>query len=132
MSSNIPRNHFPSSLAKLYDWLDGADAVATKHSAATAATFQAYESKVTTDGNGTNAYNLGNAPAIQPGRRKLVTLAVKGAAGDSVVVDFANVSQGADTIASVILDTAGEFLLVEWRGAKWEVIAASAGVVTTS
>lgn len=63
------------------------------------------------------------------GMRKLITLKTRTHASDSVTLNHALFSQGSDTLNALTLDTAGEFILCEFRGTKFEIIAASSGVV---
>lgn len=91
-----------------------------------------YQTVVTTGGTqGNEELNIGDGTGATVGQRHLVTLGTL-TDTDTVVLDDANISQGADSITAVALDTADQFIMLEWQGATWEVIAASAGVVTTA
>lgn len=133
---SLDESHFPHSLAHLYEWLDGTAEVTTSHTATTNAAFAHAETELTTSGSGAaEAYAFGTTPGVKPGHRKLVTLAAKGAAGDSVTIDFANLAVTGKTVSAAALTTVGQFILVEWRpglGNKWLVVDATAGVVTAA
>lgn len=86
----------------------------------------------TGDTQGNETVNVGNGSTAVIGQRKLVFLGTRTHASDEAVLDHENMAQGSDTLVSVILDEANEFVLLEWRGAKWEIIKAASGVVTTS
>ena len=132
MASNVPREHMGKSLAKLFDWLDGTVGVQTSHTVSTTAGFKHYETAFTTDGTGTQAVAMPASPGVQVGKRKLFTLASKGANGDTVVFAAGSFSKAALAVSAVVLSAVNDFLLVEYRGSKWEVIAASNGVVTAA
>lgn len=107
--------------------------IATNGDEATALSLSVYQSIITTGGSeGAEEATIGDGTGVTVGQRKLVTLETLTEATDSVTLDDANFSQGSDTITGITLDAAGEFVLAEWRGASWEIIAASAGVVATS
>lgn len=107
--------------------------VVTSDAAPEALDLTVYQSKLTTGGSqGAEAVTIGDGTGITVGHRKLVTLETLTDGADSVTLDDGNFSQAADTITAIALDAEGEFLLAEWQGASWEVIAASSGVVTTS
>jgi hypothetical protein len=107
--------------------------VRTNGSTATTANLAVYQTSVTSSGSaGAETLNVGDGTGAVIGQRKLVTLATRTNAADSVALDDTHCAQGADTITAVVLDAAGEFVLLEWRGTKWEVIKASAGVVATA
>lgn len=101
---------------------------------ATNLTHSAYHAKVTSSGAGTaQTVNIGNGTGIVVGHRKLVTLVTRTHASDSIVMDHANIAAVDEVFptASVVMDAAGEFILLEWQGTKWKTIKASSGVVTT-
>ncbi len=65
------------------------------------------------------------------GERALYYLYSKGNVGDSISFTVTNMLNTAGTQpTSVILDTTGEQVMVEWQINKWKVICASSGVVT--
>jgi hypothetical protein len=100
---------------------------------AVAVSLETYKSLVITSGSqGAEELTIGDGTGVEIGTRKLIVLHQRTHASDSVVLDDENLSQAADEITAVELDAAGEFILLEWQGASWEVIKASAGVVTAS
>lgn len=101
----------------------------TTAASAKAVDLEVYQTKVIT-GHATGALTIANGTIV--GQRKLITLLTIGTENDVVNFTEASFSQGADTIDTIVLDAEGEFLLVEWQGAKWEVIKASTGVVTVA
>lgn len=122
----------PGVLASAVD-LATVEAVTTNGDEATAVGLGTYQTRVTTGGSeGAEDLAIGDGTGAIVGQRKLITLAAITAEGDSVALDDTNISQGSDTITGVALDAEGEFLLLEWRGATWEVLAASSGVVATA
>lgn len=174
-----PRNAFPRSLRKLYDFLDyylaepqqaTADAIAAKEAAelaqtgaesaqeaaeaiantmalatsfeelettnaeATVLSLEHYGSNLTTSGSeGAEDAEIGDGTDAIIGQRKLVVLKTRTHESDSVVLDHANiVSEAGVDATSVELDEEGEFVLLEWNGAKWQVVYSSAGVVATA
>lgn len=107
--------------------------VATNGDTATELSLEVYQSVITTGGSeGAEEATLGDGTGAIVGQRKLITLDTLTHASDSVTLDHANFAVPDETITAIELDAAGEFLLAEWNGAKWQVIYASAGVVTVS
>ena len=106
-------------------------------SAATVLGRDVYEYRLTTAAGGVHADEL-SMPVLADGRvgeRHLITYAAETDAGDTAVASAALVallSQAALTVSAVTFDTVGEWLLLENRGLKWEVIAATSGVVTAA
>lgn len=86
-----------------------------------------YESYITTGGTvGDEDITIGDGTGIVVGQRKLITLAVLSAV-DVLVMDFANiVALDGVALQLVELDAAGEFILLEWNGVKWQAIWADA------
>lgn len=134
------RTHLTKTLKLFYDFLDAAPtflngrvAVTTVHASSTTLPVNFQRVDLTTSNAGADAVALPNpATTGEPGWRVCLKLVAKPGAGDSVTVGFANISTGSLTISAVVLDAVGEYLLLEHRGAKWEVISASAGVVTAA
>lgn len=88
-----------------------------------------YETRVTSgDSDGAELLNIGDGTGAYVGQRHLITL-VSRVGTDDVTLDDANITQAGVTIAAVVLDADDEFILLEWQGASWEVIAAASGVV---
>ncbi|MGE5509948.1 MAG: hypothetical protein ACM31O_01700 [Bacteroidota bacterium] len=67
----------------------------------------------------------GTAVASAAALAKLASLAMIGAAG---LTGFST----NDVVSALVLDAANEQVLLEWTGAKWNVIYATTGVVTLS
>lgn len=109
------------------------EVVSTNGDAAEALSVSVFKSTLVTSGSeGAEEAELGDGSGVEIGTRKLIVLGTRTHADDSVVLDDANFSQGADSITAIALDAANEFLLVEWQGASWEVIKASSGVVAVA
>lgn len=132
--ARLPTDHLSRSLATVYDFLDNAPTIINESEAVTtgatskAADTTVYQTVLTTGATaGAEALTIANGTI--PGQRKLLTLETLGGVGDSVAVAFANVVNAAGTQATgVVLDAAGEYLLLEWTGAKWKVIYGTATV----
>lgn len=108
------------------------ETVRTNGDAAVAVNTRVYKSVVVSSGSeGAEDLEVGDGTDVEIGTRKLIVFGTRTHASDSIVLDDTNISQGSDTITAVELDAADEFILLEWHGTSWEVIAASAGVVTT-
>jgi hypothetical protein len=92
------------------------------------------EETVTTNGDASSEVGLDryHSKIVSGGSAGTEDLNIGDGTSDSIVLDHANFSQASATITAIALDAAGEFILAEWQGAKWEIIKASSGVVTTS
>lgn len=92
-----------------------------------------YESRITSGGSA-GGEDLSFDSVVSPivGQRKLVTFENQTDESDAIALPEGEISQAGDTISTVVLNVSGDFILLEWRGSKWEVIAASDGVVTTA
>ena len=134
-----PRGGFAKALKALYDWLE----------ALSPASFLASVETITHAGSGTETINLnkyhtkfvsngaakaaaiGDGTGAVVGQRKLITLQTRVGGSDTIVLDHANMLNAAGSAASsCILDAANEFILLEWRGSKWQTMVASAGVIS--
>lgn len=92
-----------------------------------------YETLVTSGGTqGAESLTIGDGTGAKIGQRKLIYLETLTDPSDSVALDDTNFSQGADTITAIAFDAADEYLLAEWQGASWEIIAAASGVVSVA
>lgn len=87
-----------------------------------------YRTSVTTGGVGKNL-TIGNGTGAIVGQRKLVT--VDGfTASHTVILDAANILLIAGSqAANVVLTALGQYLLLEWTGAKWKIIYGTAGTM---
>jgi hypothetical protein len=113
--------------------INSEETVTTNGDASSEVGLDRYHSKIVSGGSaGTEDLNIGDGTGAIVGQRKLITFLTRTNASDSIVLDHANFSQASATITAIALDAAGEFILAEWQGAKWEIIKASSGVVTTS
>lgn len=132
MPANLPMSAFPRALKALYNFFaNSPNLIETfeDKSAAGALSLTKYQSRLTVTLAAT-AFTLGNGAGVTVGTRKLITCAARTAPG-TAALDHANIVDPAGTQATaVVLDAANEFILVEWRGAKWHTIAATAGVVS--
>lgn len=109
------------------------ESVATNGDDAVNCDVSVYQTIVTSSGSeGEEDLNIGDGTGVTVGTRHLVTFATRTHASDSIVMDDANITVTGSTVTAVELDAAGEFILLEWQGASWEVIKASSGVVTAS
>jgi len=91
---------------------------------------EVYESQIRTTGSA-GAENLAVPDGSVVGQRKLLTLAVLGATGDSVALVATNIHNASGTQATgVTFDAAGESLLVEWTGSEWQAIYTTATIAT--
>ena len=89
-----------------------------------------YETKITTGGTA-GTENISIADGTIVGERKLITLAVRTDASDVVALAHANVVNASGTAATgVTLDAAGEFILLEWNGSKWQAVYTPATIAT--
>jgi len=108
-----------------YEELSSSDAAAVDVDLTT------YETKLTTGGSaGSEDVNVGDgSDALAIGQRKLITLDTRTDASDVVNLDHANIvnASGVQT-TNVDLDAEGEFVLLEWNGAKWQIIYSDATV----
>lgn len=130
--AGFPAEGLPRSLETLYTFVAGVEGVETGASP-TAASHRFFKTELTTGGTeGAETYNLADGTGQMQGRQRLLELVTLAEAGDSVALDHANISQGDDTITGVALDAEDEFILLELRGDKWEVLFASSGVVSTN
>lgn len=133
MPKQIPLGNLSKSLKKLYAFFNAAPNFINDHELVTvsatpsACDMTVYATHVTTGGVG-RALNVGNGAGAVVGQRKLIKV-VGFTASDTVVLDHANiVLANGNAAASVVLDAANEFILLEWNGAKWQLRYASSGV----
>jgi hypothetical protein len=106
------------------------EAVSTNGDAAVVVGVGFYETKITTSGS-EGAEDIELVDGVYIGQRKLVTLAVEGHADDVVSFDNGDdmFSTAGAALASLTIDAADGFVLLEWRGA-WHVIALSGATET--
>ncbi len=137
--SKLPRESFVKSLKRLYDFLVAAPNLLNDYESITTGSVSVevdktiYQTLITSGGTaGNEAITIGAATNYVPGTRKFIKLATRTHASDAITLDYANVSTGALTISDITLNVAGEFILLEAQGAKWEVIKASSTVVTAA
>lgn len=93
-----------------------------------------YETSFVTSGSGgAEDASMGDGTGVQPGTRKLLRLASLGEPGDSVALDHANiVNASGAALQAAALTAEGAYLLLEFNGAAWqEVYASAAGVTLT-
>ena len=104
------------------------------YSGATAVTIDVatYHVKITTGGTaGSEDVSIGDGTGARVGERKLITLAVRTDGSDVVNLDHANcVNATGTTLTNLDMDAAGEFVLLEWNGTKWQIIYADATEAT--
>lgn len=130
LGRRVDAKHLPHSLEEFYEDLQGAPNMVNEAEAvasgAVALTLDpsVYGAEITTGGTaGSEDVNLGDGTGAVVGQRKLITLSVRTNASDVVNLDHANMVNAAGTTATnVDLDAAGEFVLLEWNGAKWQVV----------
>lgn len=89
-----------------------------------------YKTEITTGATaGSEDVNIGDGTGVEIGERKLIELVTRTDGSDVVNLDHANIVNASGTQATnVDLDAAGEFVLVEWNGAAWQVIHANATI----
>jgi hypothetical protein len=140
----FPEGAFKRSLGALYDYFAQrggyagagldiapvADALTTGASPI-AATLAAYETVLTT--GGTQAAETVSVPAGEfVGQRKLFTLGTRTHASDKARFAVTNIDRALhagetpSALTVVELDAVGEYLLLEWTGAKWNIVYAVA------
>lgn len=102
----------------------------TSGAAAVAVNLARYKTEITTGGTaGSEDVNVGDGTGIEVGDRKLIEMVTRTNASDVVNLDHANIANAAGVQATnADLDAAGEFVLLEWNGTKWQVIHASATI----
>lgn len=136
MPNTAPRTNMPRALKALLDWLDNApwhinNSVETINGtvAVQAASLTRYKTIVNLAHVGDNV-TIGNGSGVVEGFRKLIKAGTR-AGSSTCILDHANIKSGGSPATAAVLDAANEFVLLEWRGDAWHVIAASSGVVTT-
>jgi hypothetical protein len=112
--------------------LDSYEEVETSDGAATDVGLTVYGTQVTTGGSEDNELlDIGDGAGAVIGQRKLVTLVDRTHASDVVVMDHGNIVNAAGAALSAVeLDAEDEFILLEWNGAKWQVVYADATLTT--
>ena len=138
--SGFPEEFLRKSLDPLRDYLGGRDQydgagmnlvptedTLTSGGDPVAATLTAYKSLITT--GGTQAAETVSIPnGTTQGQRKLVEVDTLTDASDSVAIAVTNVDTQLHaggtpgSIAGLELDAEGEYALLEWTGAKWNVL----------
>jgi hypothetical protein len=94
-----------------------------------------YGTHIKTSGAGT-AQTVALPSGEYPGQRKLVILKEKGVAGDSITFTMTNIEENLETgsvgggATALTMNTAGQYALFEWTGAKWNLIYTN-GTLTT-
>lgn len=112
---------------------DGFEILITNADAAVTVSTDVYQSQIVTSASQlADEVEIGDGTGVTIGTRKLITLVALTDAGDSIALDYANFSQGADTITAIELAAVDDFVLAEWQGASWEIISATAGVVSVA
>ncbi len=87
---------------------------------------------VITTGGTQGAEDLVFGTDAEIGKRRVVVLGALTDPADSVTLDDASFSFGEETITAIELDAEDEYVFAEFRGAKWEILGASAGVVSVA
>lgn len=91
-----------------------------------------YRTGIISSGAGASAnVTIGDGAGAVVGQRKLIEFADKVDESDVISLDHANIetSAGVQT-TNVDLDDSGEFVLLEWTGAKWRIKYSAATVAT--
>lgn len=111
--------------------LDTAETVTTGASPV-ALDLVSYKATVTTGGTaGGEDLTIGDGTGAVIGQRKLVTLGTRTDASDVVSLDHANIVNASGTqTTNCDLDAAGEYVLLEWNGAKWQIVYTNGTVAT--
>lgn len=139
--ASIIRTSMPTALETFYDWLEEVTLVPSTVALATSASstaipLTAYTVNITTVGNaGQNPVTVANGSYV--GQRVLVNLATRTDASDTVNFTMTNIEEnleagggGGGGATALVLDAAGEFVLLEWAGAKWNIVYTN-GTLTT-
>lgn len=102
-------------------------------SVAVAANLKVYQTLITTgDTDGNESLTLGNGTGVVIGTRKLIKLQTR-TGTDTVVLDHANIVNAAGAaLSAATMDAAGETLVVEWNGTKWQAIWVIGTTLTTA
>lgn len=140
--SGFPEAGFRKSLGALYDWFNQRDAhettagmslepvadAATSGASAITLTLAAYRTNITTGGTAGNE-NVNALPSGEYiGQRKLIYLATRTDASDVVVIATSNISrlllsgETPGAVATLNLDAADEYAMLEWSGAEWNIL----------
>jgi hypothetical protein len=94
-----------------------------------------YGTHIKTSGAGT-AQTVALPSGEYPGQRKLVILKEKGVAGDSITFTMSNIEENLEAgsvgggATALTMNTAGQYALFEWTGAKWNYLYGN-GTLTT-
>jgi hypothetical protein len=95
-----------------------------------------YGTHIKTSGAGT-AQTVALPSGEYVGQRKLVILKEKGVAGDSITFTMSNIEENlyvgggvGGGATALTMNTAGQYVLLEWSGAKWQILYNS-GTLTT-
>lgn len=139
MASRLPVGGFPKALRQLYAFFRSGPNFINDFELLTSGTVAKnvdttiYETQVVSGGLGAGELlNIGNGATAKVGQRKLITLKTRTGGSDVVTLDKTNMvkSDGSTQPTTAALDAAGEFVLVEWNGTKWQVVYFKAGVIT--
>lgn len=142
LKATFDRTHMHETLKVFFDYLDAepnllqdVNAGTTSASESLVLPVDAYQVSLTTAIGGvhTDLVALPD-PATNGiiGQRNLVKIAALGNAGDKIDIDVTLLTQAALTVSKVELAVVGDWVLIEHRGSKWEIIASKSGVVTAS
>lgn len=135
--ARIDTTAFPYALANFFSTLIGAPNLLNESEAVTsgaspvALDITVYQSLITTgDTDGTEAVTIGDGTGAVIGQRKLVYLVTR-TGTDTVSLDHANIVNASGTqTTNCDLDAADEYVLLEWNGAKWQIVYTNGTVAT--
>lgn len=134
----IPIDGLRHALKAFYDFLKAAPSLLNEYETVTtgavakSADITVFKTSVVTGATeGNETLNIGNGSGAIVGQRKLVTLTTRSHASDVVVLDHANMVYRGVAPSAVQLDAANEYVLLEWNGTKWDIIAQNATVTAS-
>jgi len=142
LKTTFDRSHMGATLKAFFDYLDAepnllqdVNAGQTSASVTLVLPIDAYQIALTTAAGGAHTDVVAMPDPTANGiigQRNLVKMAVKTDASDKIHIDTTLLSDGVLTVTQVELANVGDWVLLEHRGIKWEIVAAKSGVVTAS
>lgn len=103
--------------------------IVTNDTTAEAVDLDVYLSEIVSSGSeGGEDLTVPNGSII--GERKLIIFKTRAHASDQIDIAIANITTGGVATTAVALDAEGEFVLLEWHGSAWEIVASDATVTT--